>query len=153
MTVKSERKNRVGGRMKSRSSQIYRRNLFWADENHLTLPRNMNPGQNRDNLLLLAAFETGDAPLLMLTLSALWSHDTTVYSSTPTASAPQVSWTVVGGVTQRRAGEIAPLIWTAWVVQSRQVWVTQGSRVSVTGAASKGSPLTAGEHTRTHHPS
>lgn len=70
----------------------------------------MNPGQNRDNLRLLAACATEDARLLLLTLSALWSHDTTVYSYTPTASAPQVSWTVVGGVIQRRAGAIAPLI-------------------------------------------
>lgn len=70
----------------------------------------MNFGQNRDNLRLLAACATEDAPLLMLTLSALWSHDTTVYRNTPTASAPQVSWTVVGGVIQRQAGAIAPLI-------------------------------------------
>lgn len=65
--------------------------------------------KNGDDLHLLAACETEDAPLLMLALSALWSHDTTVYSSTPTTSAPRVSWTVVGGVIQRRAGEIALL--------------------------------------------
>lgn len=96
--------------------------------------------KNGDNLHLLAACETEDAPLLMLTLSALWSHDTTVYSSTPTISAPQVSWTVVGGVIQRRAGEIAPLIRLSSAEQT-SVSNTLVNRVTVTANRTLGSQL------------
>lgn len=150
--VKSERKD---GEIKSRLLQAWESEIYKLQFTHSEVKAPVSReslstfSKNRDNLPFLAACETENAPRLMLTLSALWSHDTAVYSSTPTTCAPQVSWTVVGGVIQRRAGKIAPLI---------RLSCAEQTSVSNTGErgycyCKQDSRLTAGEHTGMHHPS